>query len=130
MNVEFSKSGLAMRLRVSPSTISNWTMLATNPLRCEGLGRSARVRWTDYEHFAAKHPELRGVAKNQGPARTAGVDFKEIDVIRRALELAVSALEEATRTREAAEARSLAILGRLSATLDRVEAVSEPDQNI
>lgn len=69
--MELTTSGLADRLGVKTTTITNWTKLPTQPLKATGLGRARRIEWSDYEQFAAAHPRRRGVAKSQRTASAA-----------------------------------------------------------
>lgn len=70
---EMSASDLAGRLRVSVTTVTNWTRLEQDPLSYVGEGRLRRFTWEDYQRFASKHQKRRAVARQEQIANSENV---------------------------------------------------------
>lgn len=87
-----SRSGLAARIGVSTSTISNWTTRSEDPLPSEGADRSTRIRWSDYQEFASRHPELRGASRKSFPRTERRLRDDEIAQIKHSIEGALRVL--------------------------------------
>lgn len=101
----FTTTGLANRLGVSTSTVTNWTQRSRDPLACSGAGRERRIDWDDFVVFASKHPSLRGVARQA--TSTADGQRPELastlQTLERVLQQVESVIEDAKRTGEASK---------------------------